>query len=83
MTKYRLYKLPFTAENLELADEKYRFFRATPGKDILVYTDKRKPAGATLIRNAAEIVGNVITEWLGDDLTLWQNEGSGATAAST
>ena len=34
-------------------------------------------------RNAAEIVGNVITEWLGDDLTVWQNEGSGATAAST
>ena len=34
-------------------------------------------------RNAAEIVGNVITEWLGDELTLWQNEGSGATAAST
>ena len=34
-------------------------------------------------RNAAEIVGNVITEWLGDDLTVWQNEGNGATAAST
>lgn len=34
-------------------------------------------------QNAAEIVGNVITEWLGDDLTVWQNEGSGATAAST
>ena len=34
-------------------------------------------------RNAAEIVGNVITEWLGDDLTVWQNEGIGATAAST
>ena len=34
-------------------------------------------------RNAAEVVGNVITEWLGDDLTVWQNEGSGATAAST
>ena len=34
-------------------------------------------------RNAAEIVGNVITEWLGDDLTVWQNEESGATAAST
>ena len=34
-------------------------------------------------RNAAEIVGNVVTEWLGDDLTLWQNEGNGATAAST
>ena len=34
-------------------------------------------------RNAAEIVGNVITEWLGDELTLWQNEGNGATAAST
>ena len=34
-------------------------------------------------RNAAEIVGNVVTEWLGDELTLWQNEGNGATAAST
>ena len=34
-------------------------------------------------RNAAEIVGNVVTVWLGDDLTLWQNEGNGATAAST
>lgn len=34
-------------------------------------------------RSAAEIVGNVITEWLGGDLTVWQNEGSGATAAST
>ena len=34
-------------------------------------------------RNAAEIFGNVVTEWLGDDLTLWQNEGNGATAAST
>lgn len=34
-------------------------------------------------RNAAEIVGNVITEWLGDDLTVWLNEGNGATAAST
>ena len=34
-------------------------------------------------RNAAEIVGNVVTEWLGDDLTVWQNEGSGETAAST
>ena len=34
-------------------------------------------------RNAAEIVGNVITEWLGDDLTVWQNEGNGATAAYT
>ena len=34
-------------------------------------------------RNAAEIVGNVVTEWLGDDLTVWQNEGNGATAAST
>ena len=34
-------------------------------------------------RNAAEIVGNVITEWLGDDLTVWQNEENGATAAST
>ena len=34
-------------------------------------------------RNAAEIVGNVVTEWLGDDLTVWQNEENGATAAST
>ena len=34
-------------------------------------------------RNAAEIVGNVVTEWLGDELTVWQNEGNGATAAST
>ena len=34
-------------------------------------------------RNAAEIVGNVVTEWLGDELTLWQSEGNGATAAST
>ena len=34
-------------------------------------------------RSAAEIVGNVVTEWLGDDLTVWQNEGNGATAAST
>ena len=34
-------------------------------------------------RNAAEIVGAVVTEWLGDDLTVWQNEGSGETAAST
>ena len=34
-------------------------------------------------RNAAEIVGNVVAEWLGDELTLWQNEGNGATAAST
>ena len=34
-------------------------------------------------RSAAEIVGNVVTEWLGDELTLWQNEGNGATAAST
>ena len=34
-------------------------------------------------RNAAAIVGNVVTEWLGDDLTVWQNEGSGETAAST
>ena len=34
-------------------------------------------------RNAAEIVGNVVTEWLGDDLTVWQNEGSEETAAST
>ena len=34
-------------------------------------------------RNAAEIVGNVVTEWLGDDLTVWQNEGNGETAAST
>ena len=34
-------------------------------------------------RNAAEIVGNVVTEWLGGDLSSWQNEGSGATAAST
>ena len=34
-------------------------------------------------RNAAEIVGNVVTEWLGDELTLWQNEGNGATAAYT
>ena len=34
-------------------------------------------------RNAAEIVGNVVTEWLGDELSLWQNEGNGATAAST
>ena len=34
-------------------------------------------------QNAAEIVGNVVTEWLGDELTLWQNEENGATAAST
>ena len=34
-------------------------------------------------RSAAEIVGNVVTEWLGDELTLWLNEGYGATAAST
>ena len=34
-------------------------------------------------RNAAEIVGNVVTEWLGDELTVWQNEGNGAAAAST
>ena len=34
-------------------------------------------------RNAAAIVGNVVTEWLGDDLTVWQNKGSGETAAST
>ena len=34
-------------------------------------------------RSAAEIVGNVVTEWLGDDLTVWQNEGSEETAAST
>ena len=33
-------------------------------------------------RNAAEIVGNVVTEWLGDELTVWQNEGSGETVAS-
>ncbi len=34
-------------------------------------------------RNAADIVGNVVMEWLGDELTVWQNEGSGATEAST
>ena len=34
-------------------------------------------------RNAAEIVGNVVTEWLGGDLSSWQNEENGATAAST
>ena len=34
-------------------------------------------------KQAAEIMGNVAAKWLGDDLTVWQNEGSGATVAST
>lgn len=48
--RYRIYQMTPTAEHIDYAAEKYRFHRAT-SHHLLVYTNKRKPVGSTLIRD--------------------------------
>lgn len=56
MKRYRIYQLPATPDNIDLAQERYQYFRATPS-GLLIYTDKRKPAGAILIKRPENLHG--------------------------
>lgn len=54
MKRYRIYQMPSTAENIERAAGSHPFYRATT-QHLLVYTNKRKPAEGTLVRDVMQL----------------------------
>ena len=54
MLRYKVYALPPTAENIELAQARYRYYRATKSH-LLVYTEKRRPAGSVLVKEPEKL----------------------------
>ena len=67
--KYKLYALPLTNANIEVASNE-RFSRATPTPApgyVLIYTDGKKPNGAKEITaNNAELLATADKRWLFD-----------------
>lgn len=51
-----MYALPATSDNIDMAQERYKYYRATP-KHLLVYTEKRKPAGSVLVKKVENLSG--------------------------
>lgn len=54
MLRYRIYAMKATPENIEAAQKKYKYFRATKSY-LLVYTEKRKPQGSVLVKDAEQL----------------------------
>ena len=54
MLKYRVYAMKVTPENIETAQRKYKYFRATKSY-LLVYTEKRKPDKSVLVRDVGQL----------------------------
>lgn len=51
MKRFRLYAMPPTMGNVDMAQARYKYYRATPSR-LLIYTEKRKPTGAALVKKA-------------------------------
>ena len=49
LKRFRLYVMPPTPDNIDMAQERYKYYRATP-KHLLIYTEKRKPVGSLLVK---------------------------------
>ena len=56
LKRFRLYAMPPTLENVDMAQKRYKYYRATT-KNLLIYTEKRKPVGALLVKKVETLSG--------------------------
>lgn len=56
LKRFRLYVLPPTPDNIDMAQERYKYYRATPW-NLLIYTEKRKPVGSLLVKKTEALSG--------------------------
>ena len=49
LKRFHLYVMPPTPENVDMAQRRYKYYRATP-RNLLIYTEKRKPVGSLLVK---------------------------------
>lgn len=56
LKRFRLYALPATPGNIDMAQDRYKYYRATP-QHLLIYTEKRKPVGSVLVKGVEALSG--------------------------